>query len=193
MVDEAPIVETLLHVARPIILSEYRADSCIGSTRIAIDALDYFGVEAIGFGCRAMVWNRVHAAAVDAGHSEPTSVLGAHSVGIGYPNAAAETTPGLWLHVVALTAHQLIDLSLDQASRPERDMETAPLAGPRPAFKDGLHYSFACVDSGVRVLYERCDDPCVTELWHRSRNWQRNVENRRLTGQVIRAMRKRLE
>ena len=51
------IVHALAEHARPIIRQDYRADSCIVSTLIGIEALRYFGIPAVAQSVRVRAFN----------------------------------------------------------------------------------------------------------------------------------------
>jgi hypothetical protein len=129
------VVRHLVERARPIILEKWRADSCVASTAIAIDVLRMVGIRARAMVCKADIFNSAFVAQItrhgrmpvspaerDAWHTE----TGAYAIGLGY--APPGKTPGA--HMVAVTERMvLIDLAVDQASRPEHGLLLKPAMG----------------------------------------------------------------
>lgn len=145
MKDQGPeravyILATLLHVARAEVLRDFRADSCIASTRVAVDALAYFGIPARPLSVKAAYYNRQaaeHAARIGRLLESPEETIawskedGSWGIGIGYaPDESAQTDAEKWAgHLVAIAGDRLlIDLSLDQADRPQYDIKFAPVS-----------------------------------------------------------------
>lgn len=137
----API-RLLTEHARPIILSSFRKDSCIASTAISIKVLHHFGIKAFPVPVHMDVFNRMYVKMIeevgigtDLSKEEQLAWVekGAWSVGV------EDDSVG---HVVACTKKVLIDLSIDQATRPARGIFLEPLAievqetffGGEPAF-----------------------------------------------------------
>ena len=120
----------LITVARGEILRTYSRDSCIASTRILIELLEAQRAPARALVVRCAVLNRAAHEMMRRGTPEPGSeewlAAGGWGLGIGYPG---EQLPGRWVgHLVAILEERvLVDLSLDQANRPARGIELAPL------------------------------------------------------------------
>jgi hypothetical protein len=179
------VVETLVAVARPIILTRYRADSCIASTRIAIDALAHFGVDAEPFACLAMAYNKRYGERLQAGLA-PLDDPDSFSITIGLIDRieAYERRKAVG-HVLALTHDDVIDLSIDQASRPEQGIVLEPFAFPRPPHFTEQRTTLIDEDTGGALVY----DPRPDERpWLPSSRWRR-AGDKRVTDNVIRAMR----
>ena len=105
------VVRALLGVGRVEILRYWDVNSCIASTRIAIEVLARYGHRALPVVVEARAYNRVAADAIESGH--PGLVDGGFGVSLG-----ADAGEQMGLHLIALLDELLIDLSLDQASRP---------------------------------------------------------------------------
>ena len=126
------VIQGLLEYARPEILKEYRADSCIVSTAVGLDILTSFGILAEPLAVRTFLFNKAFADRIDAGSPWPrgdevkrwTDEDGSYSVGIGF----GDQQPNKWAgHLVILVERQfLLDLSIDQATRPKYDMFFEP-------------------------------------------------------------------
>lgn len=108
----------------------YHRRSCVDGSAIGADVLRYFGVSVRGLAVRclaitpdALAWNSEH------GWDSRAPV--GHSVGIGYAGMAGQATAaGDWdghLVLYAPRHRNLVDLTIDQADRPEHGLH---LPGP---------------------------------------------------------------
>jgi hypothetical protein len=143
LVSLAPRAQTILarlnRVARRMrstMLTQYRPDSCVVATRALIDALAHFGVRAMPLVARALVLSPAVAQALREYNPQTLRVpeilqlceqMGGWSVGVGWPDVEV---PGHWEgHLVTLIeGTRVVDLTLDQASRPMRDIRLEPVA-----------------------------------------------------------------
>ena len=110
----------LRHEMRPA----YGLDSCIAAVRMSLDILYAHGrLDAAPIQAECIVLNPKTTAAMRRGMplGEATKLHGGHSLGMGLPTLAG---PGL--HVVVRGDGYLIDPSLDQASRPAKNMRLEP-------------------------------------------------------------------
>lgn len=127
------VIRRLLKYARPEILKEFRADSCIVSTAIGLDVLTAFGVLAEPFAVRTTIFNEAFVNRIEGGSPWPkgdevrhwTDEDGSYSVGIG----VGTQQPNKWAGHLCILAEKryLIDLSIDQATRPLYNMEFKPM------------------------------------------------------------------
>lgn len=128
--DTLSVIQGLMDIARPKILKEFRADSCIASTAICLDVLTRRGILAEPLAVRTMIFNQPFVARIERTGVFPngekeiaewTAADGSYSVGIGF----GPPQPGKWAgHLVAIAERQyLIDISVDQANRPLYGME----------------------------------------------------------------------
>lgn len=128
------ILHLLLQHARPLICEEFRADSCIASTRIGLDVLDYFGILAEPLAVCVTIFNPVMVERRNLGDQLPQNKTemeewvkkyGAWAVGVGY---GGDQGPMKWPgHLVMLVEKTLmLDLSIDQANRPQHNIELHP-------------------------------------------------------------------
>lgn len=171
------VVESLVRVARPIILEMFNKDSCIASTRIAIDALRYFGIAAVPMALSATIYNAC--AVEEFGQGEAiTSIAnfqsalrvnepsGAWSVMIGTGLSEKDPNNPTWAgHLVAVIPETtvLIDLAIDQASRPSKSIDLEPfcLQIPQKEWWKGTDpiVEFTDISGSLLVLDRRCPDP----------------------------------
>lgn len=137
MTRRCKIISALVEHARPIILTRFRPDSCIMSARVALDALSYFGIPAAPMTVRAFVANRRLLKRLGKGQFDRRR-NGEWSVGIGYGYDPNRIDPENAFdgHLVLISPHvggeTLIDLSLDQAARPQYGIHAKPLAHDMP-------------------------------------------------------------
>lgn len=124
------ILNLLIQHGRPEILKEFRADSCIVSSIIGIDVLSYFNVLANPLPIQVTIWNPAFCKRINDGQPFPKDIDelnvwvkedGAWNVGLGL---GGDPEPGKWPGHLAILAEgkYLIDLSLDQASRPHHNI-----------------------------------------------------------------------
>jgi hypothetical protein len=190
--EHAELLSELCNVARPIILERFRPDSCIVSTRIAIDVLDYFGIKAKALPVKLGAYNPLAWESVEKG-VEPDWNGGAWGVGIGTASPIAftrQSPSGVDGHLVALVEDTtLLDLSIDQASRPAKGITLAPYFGAiRPenlaGFEEGEGLVFR-VDGDCRIVYWR-----HPERFHlQAPDWTDRSRRKDLVGRIIRAVR----
>jgi len=127
-------ISGLIRHARSEILKEFRDDSCIASTAIGLDVLTHFGVLAEPLAVRTLIFNEAFASRIEGGASWPKGDEiktwleedGSYSLGIGM----GTPLPGHWAgHLVLLVEKKiLIDLSIDQANRPQYNMKFDPFS-----------------------------------------------------------------
>jgi hypothetical protein len=215
MVDAAgAAVNALARVARPVILTEFRRDSCIASTRIGIDALAYFGVSAIPVPLRVWVFNQRVLELVEQGASMDQIgelVRGVQSDALGGPwsmmiGAKVDGSDGWAGHLmIGLPCfHTLVDLSIDQASRPRKDLvfdEPLVFSLPKDEWwaareKKHVHVGHRAGSRAVLVLDRDVPD---ADGFRASPNWRRRSSSscgkeafKRVTGEVIRLMKREL-
>lgn len=127
------VLQGLLKYARPEILKEFRADSCIASTAVGLDILMHYGILAEPFPVRTLIFNEPFTSRLENGQGWPTGQQvrvwteedGSYSVGIG----VGTQQPNKWAGYLAILVEKrlLLDLSIDQATRPQYNMMLEPL------------------------------------------------------------------
>jgi hypothetical protein len=183
---QANVVAALVRVGRPIMLEYTARRSCIAATRMGLEVLRYFGVAAVPQPVRLGAFNATAWAALAAGQPLDTEHTDAWSVGVA--GVGQPRSRGGWDGHLALLVRDavLLDLSLDQFSRPEHQLVLAASWFPLPPefFQDGwVTYQHAL---GAVIRYQRLHDAS----WKRSRDWLATDRRWiRPVGRIIRAVR----
>lgn len=135
-------------------LKTLRPDSCVLASRVAIDVLSHYGYAASPHPVAIMASNDVRWQAMQSGRDGPwVDKAGGYSVGVGRLPTSNETR-----HLVVVVPAQLkmIDLSLDQFSRPEKGIPLQPTwFDIHPEWSSGSSASMALKSAhGVHLYYE---------------------------------------
>ncbi len=162
------IIEGLVHVARPFLLQYYPEDSCVLSTRISIEVLKRHGISARPLPVRVKAFNALaHSLLVEKKWEQLKTDDAAWSVALGYDTREIGKFNG---HLVAYVEEQyLVDLSISQISRPERNLPLEPLhikAGEH--FKEGVA-KHNTNGTDVFLFYEYALD--LEDKWKRGNLW----------------------
>lgn len=206
---EETILDALTKIARPVIRTEFNADSCIASTRIALDVLAYFGVKAEAKPVMVVVLN-----AKAAKLAETMTLDEITKIAQGY---SMEDTEGPWTmmigsgrstrkdrnrkpwsgHLVATIPDEsiIIDLSIDQAARPQKGLDPTPYwvrIPDRQWWANEVEVLPMLREDGTALLFNnKCPDP---DGYLKSPNWdakndpEGRASLRLITGQIIRQM-----
>lgn len=195
------VLRALITVAPPILRRFWNPDSCIASTRDAVDALHCFRLRAEPLSVRTMVFNQPAWTEIVVRDRFPQSKaereewfgpVGGHSLGIGYGADDPSGWPG---HLVVLVENRwIVDLTLPQANRPAKWVVLTPLVfEAEPALLEGKTRQVMQVNDCV-VIYERAKrGDMQAEGWRTAKDWRdpkRHVEPFRL---ITTAMRMYLE
>lgn len=193
-------LEDLIDVARPLIREVLAPDSCIGSTRIGLDVLAYFGIKAIPLPVSLVILNAEAAQILIETESMeelakavaiPTAQQegGPWTIGVGAPGQSRGTPaePGKWPGhlVIGIPAHHLVvDLSLDQVSRPHKglDMHCCWYSTEPRWWQDRAALTQCAIPEGALMLVHHLDD----EDYRKSPNWKRRSSSE--PGEVLRAV-----
>jgi hypothetical protein len=169
----------------------YRPDCCIAATAILIDVLDYFRLTARPLSVIVTVFNPAMSERIER-EGMPTLEEaerdwfphGCYSLAVG----VGDPQPGKWPgHLVAsLAGKVLIDLTLDQADRPQHDIVLPmPIIAPFPPeflTEDG---QMAGKVNGCRIVYEaRPGD----RSFERSNDWRSKKRRADVVGAAIRRL-----
>lgn len=153
--DSKVVIAELVRIARPLMVeAHWIPDTCLPASRVGIKVLAHFGIKAQALVVKIRAMN-----GIGAHHIERCELLRlnaappvrAWKVDIGY-----QPVLGKWgRHLVAVTSDDLIDLSLDQVNRPDKNLVAVPtwqivskdfLAGKVPAT-----FTF---EGGTKVRYD---------------------------------------
>lgn len=169
-------LERFAGVTRNHVLKLYPPDSCIASTRIGIAVLRHFGVLCRPQPVTMMAFTGPAFEALAAGQRDASKFdhsKGEHSLGIvgnGEITTHPDGTFGWDGHLVILVPQpaMLIDLSIDQADRPELGLH---LTGPVLCPLDNI----VAFRAGERTAYEREDGMVLTYRRLLSDNWKKSA------------------
>jgi hypothetical protein len=157
-----PLLQRLCGVVREELRigTLYRPDCCIAATAVLIDVLDYFRLTARPLRVIATVYNPAMSERI-LREGMPTLAEaerdwfpnGCYSLAAGIGAPESGKWPG---HLVAILADKvLIDLTLDQANRPQHDIVLPmPLVAPLPPDFLAEDGQMAGQVNGCRVVYE---------------------------------------
>jgi hypothetical protein len=162
---------------------------CINGTRIGIEALRHFGVEAEPLSVRFAVFNRKGWSAAQIGMPFEEWPQDAWSVGI---NEGSVTAGENWAGhlVIHVPEWCVVDLSAEQFARPARELFIdGPLILPGPPPDPGVE-AFHQMDNGVIVHMNRWPD---NTGWESAPGWQRTPTNRAVLRSVIALMEEKAE
>jgi hypothetical protein len=129
------IIEAIRLYARPEILKWYRPDSCIASSRVVFDLLRHYGMKPLAMACHVRVLNAALLKRIEKEGRHPKDEAeirkwsrgdGSWNIGIG---GTGQARPHRWDgHLVVLAYRQvMIDVSIDQANRPRKNIELKPI------------------------------------------------------------------
>lgn len=208
------VIDTLVEVGREPILEHFTLDSCIASTRIALDVLEYFGVHGKALPLTMLLLNGEAISLIEGGMAMDD--LGQHllqypadqeggpwSIGLG---AGGDPMPGKWaghLVVELVRDRVLVDMSADQISRPHKQMHLEPMVwqvddepwwlGQETRSKFQVYENAA--GHRLAVMFDR--EPPDPEGFKRTQNWRRKARGDTLvipmvTAEIIRRIKTRL-
>lgn len=184
------ILDALITIGHPRLVeaNDGWRDICIPAASFAVEVLKAFGISAKPLPVQVLVTT------ADAWEEALRGELPAtgYSLGIGF----GDPMPGRYGgHLVVLVENTvLLDLTLDQADRPNRDIRLHPeWFGPiDPDFVSGIEVAiaFGGVDPPIRIGYYRIpsDDPQATS-WRKSPYWAKRGQLKPVIGTVIREIR----
>lgn len=186
-----PIGGLLFHGLR-VLDGKYDVDkgACIAATRVAIEVLAHYGIAAKPLSVDLLVMNAASGVAAAEGRDWQNNVSGGWTVAI---VRQQDVPPSKWGgHLVAVTADEIIDLSLPQANRPDRGIEVTPSRLPltgerRTGFLAGNEQMVYTDPGGITLVYRaRPRDRTYTT----SPNWgaRDRADRARIVGEIIRAI-----
>lgn len=202
------ILDGLTQHARPLILDHYRADSCIASTRVAIEVLRYFGLNAEPLPLLVLAFNAEAARMIEEGADLPTVHAetlkystddpgGPWTIAVGTGRQARHSGDEGWAgHLVAAIPDLkvVIDLSIDQINRPHKTMNFTPVWSIVPEddwWAGEVNNAFFRTDEDCLLILDRnALDP---DGYKASTNWTMKDHSKtaikQIVGQAIRQVR----
>lgn len=170
---EGVVGNALCAYTRPRLIADYEPNCCVLASAIAIDVFGYFGIAARPLPVYAEAYNAAFVDAISRGVD---------------PDPATCRVVQIDFHLVAYLPgrHALLDLTLDQASRPNRRLNLTPLFTYCPPDFDPEHGEFALghVD-GTAVTYNTVLKQ-TPPRWRRSPDWTDRRRRRHLVADTIR-------
>lgn len=176
-IDEAiRVIDALRIYARPEILKWFAPDSCIASTRVIFDLLRQYEMKPLAMACSVRVLNEALLKRIEKEGRHPVDDYelrrwstqdGSWNVGIGRTGVLRKHR---WDgHLVVLAYRKvLIDISIDQASRPRKGIVLKPLAVTAPDdWADGTT-DFAIPEGRCALIYRAQPD---NRDWVRTTGW----------------------
>jgi hypothetical protein len=178
--------------ARPILLQYFTPDCCIESTALALDFLRARGIACRELSVQVMIFNKPGWRLYQSGshvNDSPTDkalwdTMGGWSIGIGFPHGAPKPNKFQGHLVALIEGGWLLDLSIEQASRPARGMAiTAPLLAP---------CEVSALAAGLQV-YDRSDgtvlvygisDTIWRNVYKGARPWREKKQRREILAAV---------
>jgi hypothetical protein len=176
-----PALDHLLRAMSPVVrktmLTKCRPDCCVATCKILREVFAYYGYKARPFAVAVFIYNEAMQDLIARGVTFPEDLekrvalfdeVGAWGVGI-HPEARGE--PGVG-HLVLGVGGKLVDASLDQASRPERNINLPPLLSfdaPPGFFAERVKsQQIKGMVDGSLVIYKRV----VNDTYRTSLNWR---------------------
>lgn len=197
---EQVILGTLAQFGREQILTEWEKDSCIASTGIALDILKHYEIPARPMCVTTMIFNAAaYAKIIEIGrlpNPEESKAwqaeVGGWSVGLGFGERGGPK-PNKWAgHLVAIVRDQiLLDLSIDQATRPQHNIFLQAGGGcieNAAKFLSGEQV-FVTGSNGCLLIYERKNN----EDYQKSPDWLETHRRKRVLFRTIQEIDKQVE
>jgi hypothetical protein len=129
------IIEAIRLYARPEILKWYRPDSCIASSRVVFDLLRHYEMRPLAMACHVRILNAALLKRIEKEGRHPKDEAeirkwsrgdGSWNIGLG---GTGQVRPNRWDgHLVVLAyGGVMIDVSIDQANRPRKNIALKPI------------------------------------------------------------------
>lgn len=181
--EERRFLERVVAHTRASVLEVFRPDSCIATTRILVDVLDYFSISVRPVAVMFRAYNALSTKMMIDEVPVEDWPEEAWSVGIipGQKPTSSNNWPG---HLVALHRAYLLDGSLDQASRPDKGLLLGPGVFKLPDEWDRQEKLLWRREDNVTLIYE----PMRDVIWRRSPDWRRGAFKREIVARTIEAI-----
>lgn len=202
------MVESVRQHLRPRVLVDFTSDSCVATTRIAIDVFDYFGVPASPLPVTVIILNTEATNIIESGgtvedvakqvwQQNAQTPGGPWTIGLGF----GEEKDGAG-HVALMlpSISSVADFSIDQATRRHKNIALEPVVFPVADDANPSDWEGATVqvqspgEAAVTLMYASAEP-----RYRHSPNWRRvsgapggREAFRSITGDVIRTVREDL-
>jgi hypothetical protein len=187
------IVRLYARVAAEVLPRHFEKRCCLNGTRVALEVLKHFGVEATPLATKAAAFNQLMFERIVAdgseGLSSPPEVVdqwvaeGAWSVGVGHPGAEGDGWNG---HLVALAAGLIVDSSSGQFARPEKQI-VAELVTVHPHKRDFAQGASALIPNDFGTVLWYMPEPGRRDFINRP-GFQRSPHNLEAAAEIIEKM-----
>lgn len=180
----------LAQFGRAEILKWFKPDSCIASTKVAVKVLSHFKIPVRPKCFSVEIMNPKYRELFDQQHCHPTKENGDAWLAQGAWEIAIDGhTPDSSGHVVAIVADKfLLDLSLDQASRPHKNLKLEPALLPLPDNWSGQPVLLYEEPDGMRLMYHRVDN----ENYRKANDWCISERTTPVAKDIIRLIERKL-
>ena len=193
------LIKKLLQEAPPLIKERYpETRVCVFASRVAIEVLHYFGIQAQPWSWRLVAMNAIAADAYAQGRRmSDTWDDGGFALGQDGSGAILDPRGYRWDgHLTAMVPRfcvvdgeegaLLVDLSLGDLNRPDKAIHTAPLGAtvPQRLIDERLRVHIPLPEGGI-AMYE----PLVSDVWRQAPDWRVQARWKPLVGELIRALR----
>ena len=184
------LCNAIINAVRDTVLENHIPASCIASTLVLREVLKRgFNIDLLVRALTTTVYNPYVTRKIRAGETDPAQYVKSPegwSVGIGYGGQAV-TDPTKWAgHMCGISKHDdgttllLWDPSLDQASRPGKNINMRPLVFPIPA--DPYYGQDAHLEVNQCLVVYEDNEIAMTDLtnapdWVRPKHFDRNVKH----------------
>jgi hypothetical protein len=193
--DELIKLKTIAMTVREEVLQFWHDRSCIASTRVALNVLEYFGYKGKPVALSIAAFNSAGWKLVTADPQISTSEWPpeAWSVGVAGTGKFDPVNDDWDGHLVALIDSRnekdtqlIVDTSLDQLSRPQRGIELEANVFPVPRPWGGVEMVYTSTDPDLVLTFKVSNTP---GQWRTARDW---TQRRNLVRQVTASSIKRL-
>jgi hypothetical protein len=183
------ICQLLCDIGREELLKHFTVDSCIASTKVAIKVLSHFRMNARPLSVGLEIRNTVFQQLVqETGGPPPNNDVAQEWLKKGAWSVCVAPDKVDIGHVVAIVMNEcLLDLSLDQASRPNKGIVMKPGVGVLPSgfWRDGVAYMI----NGCSVVYWPVKE---NEIFRTSNDWRIGSRTTPIAKEIIRQIQRKL-
>lgn len=194
------ILRAMARASQVVLPDFFSPDCCIAATAVGIAVLRKIGYEAEPVPVRVSIHNAAYRANIQAGRvvactEEEMNAFGdgSWSIGIGYGKRQGGYPGHLIIKTRAPgTSDWLVDLTLQQASRPTRDIRLKPVYRPWPEGIAKGRYGPGIDVNGSAVFYQYHPDDRDAAVYLTSRDWVNTGRHYEPIEQILYVMNKTL-